>query len=51
MLLPLSAATVVSYILIEESPNYYLFEMQDEELCIRSLINIAKINRSSYVDC
>lgn len=50
MLIPLSGVTVACYLLIEESPNYCLFQMKNVNACTNTLIHIAKINNKTYSD-
>ena len=50
MLVPLLAVSVACYYIIEESPNFYIFEGYDSTACTESLIRIAKINSKKYPD-
>lgn len=50
MLIPISALLAICYVLMEESPNYTLFEKKDPEACLQSIIRIAKINKKTFLD-
>lgn len=47
MLFPFLGLTIISLILIEESPNYYLCKKGDKRKCIDALTNIAIYNGKS----
>lgn len=47
MLIPMVGLIIISILIIEESPSYYLCKKKDKRACIESLENIGRYNEKS----